>query len=472
MAYLHGVETIEQKTDQFQISEADISDVVVIGTMPTYMVDSPAQINKVVDTNYKSVLGENIDGFTIPDAVETILTESGGANIYTINIFDNDKHTANVDKTIVFQDGKCVLDEAGIQNLVLTKDEVELTLDEDYSFENNTITALEGGLLEDDFENVSASYKYADFTKITDSDVIGAVDKDGKRSGLQAILDIISEWGTTPGIIIVPGFVSKNVRNAVNTMAEKIKAYAYLDCPPSLSVNLAEKARVKETDGIDLTTTSERVTLLHTWVTRYNQNQNTTTLKPLSPVVAGLRVKLDRSRNCAKSIDNTASSTILGTEIPISFILDDPSTDANRLNAAGLTTVINYKGEFRIWGGRNTNFPKNEGIKTFESTRRTSDFIQISIQNSQFDCIGEKLTRAFIDDIINKINAKFDEWAGGSDPLIYGGEAYFDETLNTAENISNGHLYLPWTYCPTASAERITNLPYLDISIITKALSA
>ena len=490
--FLHGVESKEVESNNFTIQDADISSVAVIGTMPTYEIENQSRsaygsstseapktpahaarkVTKIVNYNYTGDIGNNIEGFTIPEAVQTILDLSGGANIYCINVFDNDKHTASVDKSITFTDDICILSETGVQNLVLKQGEDKLELGKDYEFDAKTgkITILEGGALEDDQTNVTASYKYVDFTKVTDTDIIGSTDANNVRTGIQAIWDIVAEYGVVPGIIIAPGFSSKNVRTAIETISERLRAFSNVDVPKGTNVNLMEKARFKPVEDIDLTTSSRRSMLSGPWMDRYNQYENVTTLKPLSPVAAGLRVKLDRERNCAKSISNTPISIAKGMEFPISFMLDDPATDSNRINALGIATVINYKGVYYFWGARNSSFPSKSGIKTFEHVTRTTDFIIKSIQDSQFVCVAEKITRGFIDDIIAKINDKFAAWASGDDPLIYGGEAYFDDTLNTAENISDGHLYLPWDYCPVGCAERITNLPHLDIKIITKSL--
>ncbi len=469
--YLHGVETLPQDDFNMTITEADMSSVVIIGTSLINKEELPKITN---DRESAIYAGNNIDGFTLPDAVETVLKESGGADIYTINIFDETKHTANVDKSITFTDGVCKLDETGIQNLVLKQGETTLVSGKDYSFENNTITILEGGALENNQDNVTAAYKYADFSKITDSDVIGSVDKTtGKRTGAKKIYDIVAEYGIVPGIIIAPGFTSKNVKTELETIAEKLRGFVYFDVPKGTTINQAEKARTKETEGLDLTGSNESTILAMPYVKRYNSFQNTTALKPLSPVLAGLRVKIDRERNIAKSIDNTMSKTILGTEFPIYFKLNDPDCDSNKINKLGITTVINYKGEYRIWGGRNSSFPNKTGIMTFESAKRTRNFINESIESSSFVCVGENITKGFIDEILNTINDQFSAWANPfnkKEHIIYEGEAYWDETLNPAKSLANGHILFPYKFCPLCVAERITYNDILDITIITKTL--
>lgn len=469
--YLHGVETQEENAINLTIQNADISNVCIIGTSP--VENDIAHIVNFKDSS--QYVGNNIVGFTLPDAVETVLNESGGASIYTINIFDKDKHKSSVeDEEIEFQDNKYSLNKIGIRNLVLKEGNNALILNQHYTFEDNIITIIPTAFEDETYSTITCSYDYIDFTKITDSDVIGSVDSDGKRSGIQKIYDIIATYGITPGIIIAPGFTSKNIRTAIQTIIDDIEAIAYLDCDKNTTIPKAEIARINPTDGIDLTGYHERTYLCTPYVYRYNSFEDRDVLQPYSPVLAGQRVKLDRDRNIAKSISNTVSKTTKSTQYPISFVINKSGCDSNRLNAQGIGTVINYKGEYYTWGNRNTSYPKNEGLMTFESARRTRDFINKSIRETSFVCTDENITQGFIDDILNMINSAFAKWknpANKDEYIIYDGEAYWDESLNTAENIANGHIYFPYKCCPLATAERITFKDILDITIITKTLN-
>jgi len=472
--YLHGSETKESNAINLTIQDADISNVCIIGTSPVITNDIP-HINNFRES--KTYVGDNITGFTLPDATETVLNESGGASIYVINIYDRAKHSASIEKSITLDESyQCKLDEIDIQNLILSQtideETTVLTLNVHYKYENNVITFIQSSL--ETFNNIKASYSYADFSKITDSDVIGETDAQGKRSGAQKIYDIIATYGITPGIIIAPGFTSKNVRTAIQTIVDDIEAFTYLDCDKNTTVPLAERARLNPVDGIDLTSNHERTYLAQPWVYRYNQHEDKDILQPYSPVLAGQRVRLDRERNIAKSISNTISKTTKATQYPISFVLNKQGTDSNRLNAIGIGTVINEKGEHYTWGNRNTSYPKNDGLMTFESARRTRDFINKSIRDTSFICIDENITQGYIDDVLNMINNAFAKWKNPADKenyIIYDGEAYWDESLNTAENISKGHIYFPYKCCPLAIAERITFEDILDITIITKTLN-
>ena len=476
--YLHGVEVIDKEKINLIITDADTSAIAVIGTKPTFLLDNKEMLNKVTTyTDSINFVGNNLDEYTLPDACETILTESGGADIYTINIFDETKHITNVaNEALTFANGIATLAHENPLNLEIKKGQDVLVEGTDYAINGNVISVVAGGAIASSQTNVKATYDYPDVTKITDSDVIGTVDNNGNRSGIQAIWDIVAQYGVVPGIIIAPGFTSKNVRTAMETISETLKSFCYPDTAAVQSVSTMEQARLNPVNGLDLTSKSEFSTLLDTPVYRYNSYQNTTTLKPLSPVVAGLRVKLNRKRSVAKSISNTLSKTIVGRKYNRSFKLNCSETDSNRINNLGMTTVINYRGGYYIWGGRNSKYyyPTDTSISTFESARQVKNFISHSIEDSSFECVDETITRGFIDDVLNAINSKFAAWSNPTDwkkQILLGGEAYWDESLNTAESLASGHIYFPFDYCMPPTAERITYHAVLDIKIITKALA-
>ena len=183
MGYLHGVNTIEKESQDFIIQDADISSVVVIGTMPVFQLENPEKINKITSYNFTGKIGEDIEGFSIPDAVRTILDNSGGANIYTINIYDDNKHSASININLTFVNGIATLEHRGAHNLKVYKGEVLLVQGEDYDFKKNTISIIKTGKIGESQVDVHCEYTYPDFTKITDSDYIGT--STGLKTGLQ-----------------------------------------------------------------------------------------------------------------------------------------------------------------------------------------------------------------------------------------------------------------------------------------------
>jgi len=474
---LHGIDTQrEQAFQPLQDTQTDI--VCVLGTVPTFLLP---QNMKTLNTpvpirNYQDIskyAGKNMPNFTMYDALETVLNESGGATIYMINVFDESSHKTSVtNESHSPSANKFTIDHVGLSNLTITSGGDTAVLDTDYTLTQNAQNVTIE-LISNTFKaasTVSCSYSYADVTKITASDFVGAVDASGTKTGSKAIYNIPQLFGDDVNIIIAPVYSElKAVRDALVLVAEDLKARVYLDVPQGTSVNTAISSRA--TAGtLDLTCTSKNAYMAMPYVYRYNSYTDQNVLRPLSPVLAGLRVKLNRQANVAKSLDNTKSNTIKGLEFPVEFILNKENTESNSLNAAGIATVINWKGSYRIWGARNCAYPSQTGIETFDSVIDTANFIEKTIEGGSFDCVGASITGAFIDNVLESVKAKFNTWKNPEIGLVIDGDVWYDASLNPAENLSNGYIVFSYDFCPPSVAEHIRYQSYINIQYLTTSL--
>lgn len=473
---LHGIDTIRQQAKQpLQDTQTDI--ICVLGTVPTFLLENEAiTLNTPVPIrNYQDIAkyaGENLNDFTMYDALETVLTESNGATIYMINVFDPSVHKTTIENeehsalALKFE-----IPHAGITNLVITADNTTGVENTDYTvIHNPTSTSVE--LISETFKekiSVTCSYDYADVTKVNASDFVGLVDANGNKTGSKAIYNVTSMFGDDVNIIIAPKYSAiPEVRTTLVTIAEDLKARVYLDCPEGTTVNSAVTGRL---GSGNLSCSSENAYMAMPYVYRYNQFTDSTVLRPLSPVLAGLRVKLNRTADIAKSIDNTKSATIRGLEFPVEFILNKENTEANALNGSGIGTVINWKGTYRIWGARNCAYPSKTGIETFDCVIDTANFIEKTIESGSFECVGAKVTRAFIDNVIEIIKAKFNTWKNPEVGLILDGDVWYDEALNTEESLSNGMITFSYDFCPPSVAEHIRYKSYINVKYLTSTLA-
>lgn len=468
--YLHGVETISQEATT-TVQDATTSIIAAVVTAPTFLLENDYKtLNKPVPIrNYQDVAkyaGKNITGFTACDALETILTESGGATIYMINVFDETKHKTSTTDTIQLTAGQYTFDKDGISNLVVKSGDKTGSLGTDYTLTDGVLSVISGGAFAS-ATSLDLTYDFADYTKITPADIIGTVDDDGIKTGIKAIENVQSLYGDEVSILLAPTYSAlKSVRTALETMETTLKAYSYTDTPVGTSINAAIAARLSAKDSLDLTSSSATSMVCYPNVYRYNSTTGKDELRPLSPVAAGLRVKLDRTRNVAKNIDNTKSVTTTATELPIGFRLNDANSESNALNSKGISTIINYKGSYYFWGGRSANYPTISGIKTFEHVQRTASFIERSIQNTSFVCVGESITQGFIDDVLNMCQSFFNRLKNPQNKIIIDGEIHYDKSLNPVDNLADGHIRFPYSFCPPPTAERITYYSFIDIQIL------
>lgn len=466
--YLHGIETIREEQPA-SIQDATTSINAMVVSVPTFLLKEEYQtLNKSVPIRgYNDITkyaGKNVEGFTGYDALYTTMTESEGAIIYMINVFDKDKHkTSKTVDTAYLKGGKYTIEEPGITNLVVS----DGVLDTDYTFEDGIITVTPEGKFKD-AASVSISYDYADITKLTAADFIGTIDEDNIKTGLQAVYDVQALYGDEVSILTIPVYSAlKAVRTAMESVETKLKLQSYYDAPVGTSINAAIQGRQNVTDGgADLTSSSENGMFCFPYVYRYNAETDSDELRPPSPAAAGMRVRLDRDRNVAKSIDNTKSYTTTGTEFPIGFRLNDSTSDSNVLNAKGLSTFINYKGSYYFWGGRNANFPTKDDIETFENVQRTASYIERSIQNTSFQCVGESITQGFIDNTLNMIESFFNRLKNPQNQIIIDGNVTFDKSLNPAEELAKGHIKFSYNFCPPPPVERLTYYSFIDIQLL------
>lgn len=79
---------------------------------------------------------------------------------------------------------------------------------------------------------MKASYNYADPTKVTPADIIGAVNAAGNRTGMKLLNDSFNLFGYFAKILIAPVFCTQNsVSVELIAMAEKLGAVTYIDAP-------------------------------------------------------------------------------------------------------------------------------------------------------------------------------------------------------------------------------------------------
>lgn len=476
---LHGITTERVKQKQ-PIQDAQTDIICVLGTAPTFALKDE---NKTLNTpvpirNYKDMAtyaGVNFRNFTMYDALETIREESEGAIVYAINVFDETKHKTSVAEAEVTPEaGKIVINNLVIPSTLTVKlDENVGKIDEDFEVKfdkDNTIITLLSATFKA-AEKVKIAYDYADLSKVTSADFVGSVDEDGKRTGTKAIYNVTQLYGDDVNLIIAPQYSSiPAVRSAIQSVADDLRAAFYPDAPIATTVNAAIQGR---TNGeVDLKSTSANGYMAIPCLKRYNQYLDETLNKPTSPTLAGMRVRLNKTRNIAKSLDNTVSKTTKGLEFPVEFIYNKENTESNALNGAGIATFINYKGSYRVWGVRNLSYPSETGITTSEAAQAVINFIEKTIEQTSFECVGENITKAFIDDVVEQINNKFNTWSNPENPIIYGGKCWFDESLNPVEDLANFKLVLSYEFCPLSTIEDLAYRSTVNITIMKSALSA
>ena len=116
---------------------------------------------------------------------------------------------------------------------------------------------------------------------------------------------------------------------------------------------------------------------------------------------AGATAKSDYERGFWWSPSNLEILGFTGTSRAVGFRLGDPTSPANLLNEANITTVIKQNGN-RLWGNRTTSAdPKF----AFISVRRTADLINDSILRAHLWAVDRNISRTYLEDVAESVNA-------------------------------------------------------------------
>lgn len=266
-----------------------------------------------------------------------------------------------------------------------------------------------------------------------------------QRAAVLAAMDgfVKSKSITTyqPRILIAPSFSADDaVAKELETKAAKLRAIAYVDSAAGATVQDVVKRR-------DMF--GERVELMRPRV-QVADSDGQLVYKPYSARAAGLRARIDNQKGWWWSKSNQDIYNILGVEQVDEWSLSDANCTANLLNMDNVSTIIRHDG-FKHWGNR---LCSTHPQLRFESVRRTADIIEDSIQEAMMPYLDQPLDKWVRDDILESINSYLRYLTGMK--AIFGGRAWLNVELNTAETLAAGLLYIDYDFGPKSPLERLT----------------
>jgi len=290
----------------------------------------------------------------------------------------------------------------------------------------------------------------------TMSNVVGGVDGEtGKYMGVEALLAARSTVGVKPRILIAPGFThqreedSENpgeylknpVAAALDTVAGKLRAIVVVDGPNSTD---AEALDVRDDFG------SRRVYLHDPWYQIYDTEIEGAVTRPASGRIAGVIALNDNTRGWHTSPSNQLVPGILGVSREIDFVMGDPNSRANHLNANDVATTIQESG-YRLWGNRTTS---EDAKWAFLSHVRIADIINDSLLEAHMWAVDRNITKTYIEDVTGGVQAFINRMV--AEGRIAGGSVWADPELNTAEDMQAGRVVFDFDFSPYGVAEHIT----------------
>jgi phage tail sheath protein FI len=277
--------------------------------------------------------------------------------------------------------------------------------------------------------------------KTTTANVIGTVNAQGRYTGLKALLTAEQRVGLRPRLIGVPGLDTEDVAQEIAITAKKLSAFAYIACHGCTTITEALAYRKKF---------SARE-LMPIWpdFTRFDTTTKTTTTAQTIAVALGLRASIDQTTGWHKVISNVPVSGVDGISADVYFDYLTEGTDADILNQAGITTLINRNG-FRFWGSRTCD----DGNYIFENYTRSAQMVAATLGEGVFEYSDKPMHASLVRDLIEAINAKLRSLV--REGFLLGARCWFDPGLNDKSNVKVGKLKLSYDFTPVPPMEDLT----------------
>jgi len=274
------------------------------------------------------------------------------------------------------------------------------------------------------------------------SNIIGTTDENGKYTGLKALLSAAAVTGVKPRILGVPGLDSLEVATALAPVCQKLRAFGYVSAWGCKTLS----------EVIDYRENFSQRELMVIWpdFLAWDTTANATTTAYATARALGLRAKIDQEQGWHKTLSNVGVNGVTGISADVFWDLQEPGTDADLLNEAGVTTLVRKDG-FRFWGNRTCS---DDPLFLFENYTRTAQVIADTMAEGHMWAVDKPITATLIRDIVDGINAKFRELKTGG--YIVDATCWFDEEANDAESLKAGKLIIDYDYTPVPPLENLT----------------
>lgn len=466
MAFLHGIETVEVNAGPRPVRVVRSAVIGLIGIAPKGPLETVTLVNNDVDA---AQFGKQVEGFTIPQALDAIFKQGAGT-VVVVNVFDpsTDTSTETAEAHTV-ANGGFALDFAPIGAVTLTGSGGTPSYSEGTEFsvdEFGNVTIIDTTTIPD-ATAVEATYERLDPSAITSAKIIGAVDGNNNRTGLKEFESSYSVFGFDPTIFIAPEYVEDTaIAPELISTAEGFRGFALIDAPAGTTKAVAIAGR-GPAGTINFNTASKNAVLLFPHLQRINPITEAEETVPYSSYLAGVWANTISTLGIQYSPSNKPISGIIGLEQPVSFNPTQANTDANDLNAAGITTVGNSFGTgFITWGNRSALYPSSTAPENFVNVLITAYLVDKSIEQSSLQFVDQPLNNALIDAIRGTANA-FIRSLIARGALLDGSIVTYDPAKNSAADLAQGKVTFDVTLMPPTPAERITYDRFIDISLLT-----
>lgn len=422
------------------------------------LVNAPVKLDGFGAVKRYMGYSDNWKAFDLCEAFHLHFNNAAGniGPIVAINVLDPDVHKKGEDTilSVTFQNGRAAFksDTIILDTLVLGDKEegVDYSVDYDYTKGQVIIDSLGDvkitGTLDVIFSEVDPSV-------ITEDDIIGGVTAGGVYTGLGCVGLVYQELNLISNLILCPGWSHKPaVYEAMIVAGTKINghwdAYIYGDMPvvdgDAMVDNIEAAIKWKNDNGY----TNERSNVF------WPMGKDTAGRIFHAAVLAAWRTMVVDAAH-----DGVPMEVPSNKSLPISahYFGEDSKNRgfdqqrANELNAAGITTVVYWGGQWVLWGPHTAAYQfgaVTDNRNIFTNNIRMMMYVSNSFQADHALTIDQPMTRAMKDTILNREQEKMDALAAMG-AFIGKPVVGFDASDNTTADLVEGNFTWGFEGTPT-----------------------
>ncbi|WP_429141144.1 hypothetical protein [Aeromonas veronii] len=273
---------------------------------------------------------------------------------------------------------------------------------------------------------------------------VGGVDENGKKTGLQALLDAETVLGLCPRILMIQGDHGEDYpahAPALETVALKLHAI------PVVSREGAPTAVVKWAETLD------EVYVVHGQCIVGHDESKQPIYHDVQATVVGHIMRVDNAEGYWNSPSNRKIYGILGMKTPIDSGRGGTST-ANYLNGQGVACIVQRNGGFYLWGNRLKNM-------VMLPHQRIRYIVGVSIMDAHDDFVDRNIKKNYVEGVKNRVNMLIRRLHLRE--VVSGGECWVDKEVNIAM-IGTGQVQWDYSLGLYDVAERLTFRQHIDTS--------
>lgn len=459
---------------------------VYVGVAPVNLIRGYASagvVNKPVRLSdfaaVQSMMGYSADWakFSLCEAFKVHFDNPQGnaGPIVAINVLNPATHKKASETTqqITFTNKRATItsDTIVLDTLVLA-DKVEgtdFTVDYDFTKGQVILTDISSAGISG---NIQATFDEVDVTKIAATDIIGGVTSAGVYTGLGCVGLVYPETGLIPNLIAAPGWSdTPEVYNAMVTAGTKINGH--WDAYVVADLALMDSSTPVDTIADAIEWAEDNGYINERSKTLWPQAQLTT-----GEIAHGSTLWVWRQVLVDASHDGVPMETASNKAVPVakqyfgatSTNQGFDQSQANELNAAGISTVVYWGGQWVLWGGHTAAYKFGavaDRRVVFDNNIRMMMYITNSFQQEWALTIDEPMTRALADTIRAREQEKADALVAIG-ALIGSPEVQFLESANSTADLVEGNFVWDFAATPTPQFKSGTmRVAYTDAGFST-----